>query len=510
MSLFFDNVFNPHNWAVVPFHFWSLMFFCFGCIVGSFLNVCIYRMPLELSIVAPPSHCPHCKYAIPFYLNIPLVTWLMLHGRCRNCGAPISPRYFVVELLTGLTFLSCWLAFGGQHPAGPWLALIYALFLAGLIVATFIDIEHLIIPDEITLGGTVVGVVISFLLPALHHAPTHLPGLVLGVVGAAAGAGVVYGVVRGGKLLFGRYPLELDAESRVYFTESAIVLPPKRVGLETFHRLGGWFAFHASRVELVDRCYLDIDLAVSADRIILRTVEGMETLDRAAVPSLEGIFSRLLTLPETAQLTGVAWHPLRAWLVRFGYLAKLLIPGTKSKIHRGDWLFFSPAETWLCRDPLLFAEGEIFYRNTDTISFQAREVKTQFGTWQDVPVRLTPSALKVGDVEFNPEAVSEMEVVTDGMILPREAMGLGDVKFMAAIGAFLGWQAVFFTLVGASLVGAVFGGVMVVLRRQDWSGRLYFGPFLALAATVWIFCGPKLVTLYLDWSGHLLDRIIAH
>ena len=90
MSLVFDNVFNPHNWAVVPFHFWSLVFFAFGCIVGSFLNVCIYRMPLDLSVVSPPSHCPHCKYAIPFYLNIPLVTWLVLRGRCKNCGAPIS------------------------------------------------------------------------------------------------------------------------------------------------------------------------------------------------------------------------------------------------------------------------------------------------------------------------------------------------------------------------------------------------------------------------------------
>ena len=96
----FDTVFDPHNWEAVPFHFWSLVFFAFGCIVGSFLNVCIYRMPLDLSVVSPPSHCPHCKNAIPFYLNVPLLTWLSLRGRCRNCGAPISPRYFIVELLT--------------------------------------------------------------------------------------------------------------------------------------------------------------------------------------------------------------------------------------------------------------------------------------------------------------------------------------------------------------------------------------------------------------------------
>ena len=61
----FDNIFNPQYWAVVPFHFWSLVFFTFGCMIGSFLNVCIYRMPLDLSVVTPPSHCPHCKYSIP-------------------------------------------------------------------------------------------------------------------------------------------------------------------------------------------------------------------------------------------------------------------------------------------------------------------------------------------------------------------------------------------------------------------------------------------------------------
>src|SRR6516164_2800376 len=132
MSLVFDNIFNPHYWAVVPFHFWSLVFFVFGSMVGSFLNVCIYRMPLGESVVSPPSHCPHCKYSIPWYLNIPLVTWVYLRGKCRNCGAPISARYFLVELLTAVVFLCCWLEFGRQSPA---LAVVYALFLAGLIVA---------------------------------------------------------------------------------------------------------------------------------------------------------------------------------------------------------------------------------------------------------------------------------------------------------------------------------------------------------------------------------------
>src|SRR6516225_6635926 len=94
-----SSVFDSNNWAAVPFHFWSVVFFWFGCIVGSFLNVCIHRMPLDQSIVSPPSHCPHCKYSIPWYLNIPLVTWVYLRGRCRNCGAPIADRSCLSRLL---------------------------------------------------------------------------------------------------------------------------------------------------------------------------------------------------------------------------------------------------------------------------------------------------------------------------------------------------------------------------------------------------------------------------
>src|SRR5512138_3104410 len=143
-----ESTFNPDLWAAVPFHFWSVVMFILGSMVGSFLNVCIHRMPLGQSVVSPPSHCPHCQYAIPWYLNIPLVTWLYLRGRCRNCDAPISPRYFLVELLTALAFLACWLGFGvTRHafdpgaPASALLAGVYCLLLAGFIVATFIDFE---------------------------------------------------------------------------------------------------------------------------------------------------------------------------------------------------------------------------------------------------------------------------------------------------------------------------------------------------------------------------------
>ncbi|MGI8967122.1 MAG: prepilin peptidase, partial [Limisphaerales bacterium] len=132
---------DPTNWATVPFHFWSFIFFIFGCVVGSFLNVCIHRMPRGESIISPPSHCPHCGYSIPWYLNIPLFTWIYLRGQCSHCSALISARYFLVELLSGLAFLGCWLCFGQQSIS---LALVYCLLLSGFIAATFIDFEHFI------------------------------------------------------------------------------------------------------------------------------------------------------------------------------------------------------------------------------------------------------------------------------------------------------------------------------------------------------------------------------
>jgi leader peptidase (prepilin peptidase)/N-methyltransferase len=491
MFMGIDAIFNMHNWSLVPFHFWSLTFFALGCIIGSFLNVCIYRMPLELSIVSPPSHCPHCKYAIPFYLNIPLVTWLVLRGRCKNCGAPISPRYFIVELLTGVAFLGCWLEFGGKSPA---LALVFAVFLAGLIVATFIDFEHFIIPDEITFGGMVAGLVASFFLPDLHDAHTLGEGMFRGVIGIVVGAALVYAVLRLGKLLFGKYVLNLDAGSRVVFTESAILLPPKHMSFETlFQRPSGWFAFQAEKFELMDCCYGKVTVAISAKQIIIQTPFGKDEFNRAAMPYFETILKRQLSSRETAQLVGVNWSFFRVLIDWLHSLFESLTRRPKTEILSGAHLVFTPTDAWMCRKDMIFETGEVFYRKTDAISFHAREVETQFGSWRDVTVRLTPEILKIGDAKFNPEAVPRMEVVTDRMVMPREAMGLGDVKFMAAIGAFIGWQGVIFSLAVSSFIGAAAGVVLILMRKRAWSSRMPYGPYIALAAVIWLFYGKKFV-----------------
>src|SRR6266404_6087920 len=256
-----NPILDSHTWAAVPFQFWSVVVFIFGCMVGSFLNVCIHRLPLGQSVVSPPSHCPHCKYSIPWYLNIPLLTWLYLRGRCRNCGAPISVRYFLVELLTAGTFLSCWLAFGRQSAV---LALIYAFFLAGLIAATFIDFEHFIIPDEITIGGMVVGFIFSFFFPALHEVGSVSASLKQSLLGMGVGAGLIYLILRLGKLVFGRHKVALPAETRIVFTETAVQLPDRAIPYEElFYRPSDTILLRARTVELVDRCYKDVVVRLS-------------------------------------------------------------------------------------------------------------------------------------------------------------------------------------------------------------------------------------------------------
>jgi leader peptidase (prepilin peptidase)/N-methyltransferase len=148
--------------------------FLVGISIGSFLNVCILRWPADLSIVTPASHCPSCKTSLPWYTNIPLVSYLFLRGKCKFCQTRISPRYFFVELLTGLLFvMAVW-----HH--SEWIFWPFdAYFLSALVITTFIDLDHWIIPDKITLPGIVIGLGSAFLLPGAEPL-FHLIGAVFG------------------------------------------------------------------------------------------------------------------------------------------------------------------------------------------------------------------------------------------------------------------------------------------------------------------------------------------
>ena len=173
--------------------------FAFGACVASFLNVCIWRLPREESVIRPGSHCPKCNAPIRWYQNIPIVSWCCLRGRCANCHEPISIRYTVVELLGGVLFLMAYLQWAmpnmlrkmpilGLVPVGDvWLMAAEWLVVTGLILGSFIDLEHFYLPDRVTIGGMVLGVPISFLVPELQGQTERLSALYWSLGGMAAG-----------------------------------------------------------------------------------------------------------------------------------------------------------------------------------------------------------------------------------------------------------------------------------------------------------------------------------
>ena len=381
--------------------------FLLGAAIGSFLNVCIYRLPLDLSVNEPKrSFCPSCKYQIPWYRNLPLISWLALRGKCANCGAKISFRYFGVELLTGLLFLAIWwrvwIAPRPEWLGQGWvLALPFWIFASLLVVATFIDFEHFIIPDSITWGGVAAGVVLSFAIPPLMGESNHLLGLAWSVAGAAFGYLLLWGVVEAGKRVFGKKAFRLSGPTPFTWTRREV---PAEQG-------GGH----------------DADLVVG----------------------------------------DVSWKAE---------------PRKKSAAARG--------ESWVW--------SETFSRDDDRLTLQAVWVEVDGERFVEAHLVFHHETLTIGDRKWQLEAVDVIRGDARTLIIPREAMGFGDVKFIASIGAFLGWKAVAFTIMSASGVGAIVGLASIGLGRREFSAKIPFGPYLALGALLWIFCGPELVRWYLN------------
>ena len=164
-----------------------LIAFCFGAIVGSFLNVCIIRLPKEESIVFPASHCVSCNHALAWYDNIPFLSFLILKGRCRYCEKKISWQYFIVELLTALLFVLFY-KFFGITPKG----ILYLVLSLALLVESVIDMRYKIIPDGITLPGIVIGLLASLIFPSIHGEISHWRGFLAALIGMLVGGGFLY------------------------------------------------------------------------------------------------------------------------------------------------------------------------------------------------------------------------------------------------------------------------------------------------------------------------------
>lgn len=331
-----------------------------GLVCGSFLNAVIHRLPRGVGLSHPRrSFCPQCGRSLPWYENIPVFSWLLLRGRCAGCDARISARYPFVEALSAGLFLLLWWTFP------PAVAAAYMVLVALLVAGTFIDLEHMILPDSLTLGGAVAGVVLATLVPGLLPGETWDARLRSSLFGAGVGFAALFAVVELGKLAFGRKRLDLEPA-------------------ENF-------------------------------RLALR--EGKPFL---------------------------------------------LIAG----------------EEWELED--------FFYRPTDEL-----EVHIEGGgLWRFSPRGLARDGENLAYADCDGVAGSARAVV-----VPREAMGFGDVKLMLTLGAFLGWPGAIFSIAAGSVVGAVAGVALLALRRVDEAGRIPFGPYLAAGALLWIFAGPAFVEL---------------
>ncbi|MDP3790832.1 MAG: prepilin peptidase [Candidatus Omnitrophota bacterium] len=171
--------------------------FIFGAIVGSFLNVCIYRLPKGRSVIIPGSHCPNCAAKIRWFDNIPILAYIFLGGKARCCKAKISFRYFIVEVITALAFLALFVSFG---ISAKFFA--YIIMVCGLVIATFVDFEIQEIPDEISVGGLIVGLALSAAFPSVLNEPTRLGGVLNSFLGAMAGGMMIYAMGMLGEFAF--------------------------------------------------------------------------------------------------------------------------------------------------------------------------------------------------------------------------------------------------------------------------------------------------------------------
>ena len=349
--------------------------FVLGAAVGSFLNVCIYRWPADLSINKPRrSFCPACRQPIPWHRNLPLVSWIFLRGRCANCGAKIAFRYFAVELITALLFLAIWQSF-------PWqMAITYWIFASLLLVGTFIDLEHFIIPDRVTIGGIVAGVVCSVALPALMETDSRIAACVRSLLAAALGYVILLIVLEAGKIAFGRKRIQFDAPTPFTWTKRGD----------------------------------DADLVV----------------------------------------------------------------GTEESL-------------W----------SDYFAREKDRLLLECEEARIDHRTYGNVTLDFRYDRVSPEGQVFMLDDVKQISGVARELVIPREAMGRGDLKFLAAIGAFLGWRAVLFSLFAGSLLGSIVGLITLVVGRRVWSAKLPFGPYLAFGALGWMFFGQ----VFLNWYARLLS-----
>ena len=358
---------------------WLIPVGMIGACIGSFLNVVIYRLPLGMSVNKPSrSFCPICKNQLSLLQNLPVVSWLCLRGKCGHCGAPIPFRYIAVEIVTAALFVLVWREFPPQVAVFLW------VLLALLVAITWIDAEHLIIPTNLTWGGSVVGLIACAVWPQLSSLAGYngvwWEGLLQGAIGWIAGFFGLWAVVELGKKAFGKKAMKFDKEVEWSLREP-----------------------------------------VGDDDPMLFVIDGEE----------------------------VPW--------------------------------------W-----------DIFSRKTDRLVVDATEVIVDGEETGGGKLIIRDTGIELADGRvFELENMKSLRGRAYGAVIPREAMGMGDVHLLGMIGAFFGWGGVFFSLFASSL----FAILAALIGRIGFGKQLPFGPFLAMGAAAWMFGGWRLWQWYLGLVG---------
>jgi leader peptidase (prepilin peptidase)/N-methyltransferase len=358
---------------------WLIPAFLIGACIGSFLNVVIYRLPLGMSVNEPKrSFCPGCKKAIPMWLNLPLLSWLWLRGKCRECGSRIAFRYFGVELLTAGFFAAIWWVFAPQAVA----VVLFLWVLAALLIAiTFIDAEHLIIPTSLTWAGSLVGVVASAVWPQLPdlsgEAGDWMSGVKWSVIGWASGFAGLWLVVELGKKMFGKKAMHFPSPVAWSLKEPENDVDPM--------------------------CFV---------------IDG----------------------------ESIAW-----WDIFSRKSDRLMVEAASIRI-----------------DGKSVGKGGLIIRE--------REIELSDGTVHTL------------------ENMKSLDGTATAVVIPREAMGMGDVHLLAMIGAFFGVAGVLVSV----MTSCVLALLAALLGRVGFGRVLPYGPFLAMGAVGWMFGTWKLWEWYLQ------------
>jgi leader peptidase (prepilin peptidase)/N-methyltransferase len=363
---------------------WLIPVFLIGACIGSFLNVVIYRVPLGMSVNEPKrSFCPKCREPIPMWLNIPVLSWLWLRGRCAKCGCKISVRYPMVELLTALGFLASWKFFPPHAAVFLW------VLVALLVAISFIDADHLIIPVSLTWAGSAVGVLAAIVWPTFPRmaggCDSWREALIQSGIGWAAGFFGLWLVVELGKLAFGKKAMKFQTPAAWELKEPAGESDPLSFVIDG-ESIPWWDLFSRK-----------------SDRLIIETGE-------------------------------------------------IRVDGER---HDG---------------------GKLVIRET--------EIELPNGAKHSI------------------EKLRSLSGTATSVVIPREAMGFGDVHLMGMIGAFFGWSGVLFALFASS----IYALIAALIGRIGFGRQLPFGPFLAMGALTWAFGGWKLWAWYLEFLGPLWQR----